>query len=192
MKASRFSKLLIVIRPPADNPLSFPQLDKLELAIHNWAVVFFPAYDCCFTIRHYEEVPHIHGVICAPSKCRHTLKAYLNSLADFLFAVEPSRNWNTAILQVEECFHENKSIRYLMHLDDEDKTLYPLDDISSSGPLASVYLQSAMCEAPILTFGDLLAVCRDCMFQTPAIIGVIGMKNYLKYRLIIRDLKQER
>lgn len=123
--------------------------------------------------------PHTHIVIEARS--RHTCLGVIRAIAE-TFAVSQER------VSVRETRNQIGSIRYLMHMDDYEKTPYPPFDVVTSSPDMLNY--SIMTTEQDLTW-EALKKAMNTSKNLPQVIEKIGLKNYARYRMVIADFFKE-
>lgn len=122
------------------------------------------------------ERPHWH--IALDLRTRHTKQGIINILARCL-SVAKER------VSVRECRSLTRSIRYLMHMDNPEKTPYLPSDVITNDK--SGLIQAMSCSSDDLNFTDLITAIKAS--KSPVeLINRIGLRNYQRYRSTILDL----
>lgn len=123
-----------------------------------------------------DKPPHWHLVI--ETMTRHT-KTGIISLISKVMDINSDR------VSVDVCRHQPLALRYLMHLDDPDKELYPVFDVLTNDQ--ATLNQAIACATSELTI-DALKKALIKSTSTLDLIERIGLKNYQRYRATISDL----
>lgn len=119
--------------------------------------------------------PHIHLVL--ETRSRHTCLGIVRAIADN-FAICNER------ISVRETKNQNGAIRYLMHLDDFEKTPYPPFDVYTNNQEALNY---AICSTEQeLTWETLKKAIKGSKTKVQ-LIEKIGLKNYTRYSRVIDE-----
>lgn len=125
---------------------------------------------------HTRKREHWHIVI--ETKTRRTCTGIVKNLADVL-NVSPNR------VSVRECRDMISSIRYLMHLDDEDKFLYNAFDVITND--RDGLIEALNRPFSDMTVDDLLEIINKSDNEID-IMRRIGLKQFVRYRSVIRDI----
>lgn len=118
---------------------------------------------------------HTHVVL--ETQTRHTTLGVARLLGE-AFGIALDR------VSVRETRNQNQSIRYLMHLDDYDKTPYPPFDVITDCKDALNY---ACCSQEQELNWETLKKAIKASKNLEGIIERIGLKNYARYRAVIGD-----
>lgn len=138
-----------------------------------WAIVHDMDYD-----DDTGEVkrPHIHIVL--ETRTRHTFLGVVRKISE-AFGIAKER------VSVRETRNENASIRYLMHMDDPEKQPYlPFDVMTNDKEGLNVAILNSSAELNIEELIEIIANSRNEL----EVARKIGLKNYQRYRGVIRDL----
>lgn len=118
---------------------------------------------------------HTHVVL--ETRTRHTCLGVVRLLAES-FGVASDR------VSVRETKNQNQAIRYLMHLDDFEKTPYPPFDVITDCPDNLNYaIQSTEQELNWETLKKAIHMSKNL----DSLVSKIGLKNYSRYRAVIQD-----
>lgn len=124
--------------------------------------------------------PHHHIVFTAHDKVRKS--TLINKIAKAL-------DLSPQVITIEPIIDLNSSIRYLLHLDNPDKYLYPPFEIETNDryglELSLAYMPNS------LTPDSLLAIVYTAKANKFQILKAIGMDNYIKYEKVIRVCIEE-
>lgn len=153
------------------------RLQELEKSfqVRYWAIL----HDCDTDEDGVLKREHWHLVLEFPTK--KTDLGVVRNLAEIL-QVDKTR------VSVQQCRSLNMDIRYLMHLDDPDKASYPpFSVLTNDKSILALALNSCGAE---LTIDELIEAIKNSD-NLPLLIRKIGLKNYARYRNVIRDLMQE-
>lgn len=122
---------------------------------------------------------HYHVVIVLSRSCR--IGTFINVL------LKEFTGLNENQISIEKCNSVSMQVRYLIHLDDFDKWQYDEKDIVSSNEgQVSYYLHEVH---KIVDINDLISVVKEYK-SLAEIMRVLGIDNYKKYRMIIKDLRE--
>lgn len=141
-----------------------------------WAIL----HDNDFNFDGVLERPHFHIVL--ETKNKKTITGFIHDLAD-TFLIDPNR------ISVRETRNIIASIRYLMHMDDVEKTPYlPFDVITNN--------QSGLIEAisrpyDELTAEDLIKIVEESPDKL-SLIRRVGLTNYQRYGRTIEVIAAEK
>ena len=118
--------------------------------------------------------PHMHCVL--NLKGRMTKQSLINKLCELL-NIEENR------ISVESVNNLRSCLRYLIHLDDIDKTKYDYEDILTNDEET---LKRAIFYNENLSVEELQELCKN--MSLVEIIKLLGVEAYKKYRIVILDL----
>lgn len=143
-----------------------------QLPSYYWAVL----HDQDVTEEGEMKRPHIHLVL--ETSTRHTFLGVLRSVCS-AFLVDETR------VSVRECRQQPMMIRYLMHMDDPDKTPYNPFDVVTDDP--STLNQAITSPSQELTLDDLVKAIEKT--DNPLDLARrIGLKNFKQYQRVIQEL----
>lgn len=137
-----------------------------------WAILHY-----C-DINEQKEVERLHWHLVIEYFTRKTYTGVINDLSNFLL-VSKER------VSVDYCKSKILAVRYLLHLDDPEKANYlPSDVLTNDYPYLVEALSRPMDELTIKDIEEIVANSNneiECMKK-------IGLKNYARYRCVIRDI----
>lgn len=135
---------------------------------------------CLHDLDVYEdgEPKPIHWHLVIETNTRHT-KTGIISLIGRAFGIHTDR------VSVDVCKHQPLAIRYLMHMDDPDKEMYPAFDVLTNDQAT---LNQAIASAQSDLTIDALKKAIKKSDNPLDLCERIGLKNYQRYRSTINDL----
>lgn len=143
-----------------------------QLPCHYWAIL----HDNDFNEDGEMKKPHIHLVI--ECNTRHTFLGALRAISG-AFLVDQDR------VSVRECRQQPMMIRYLMHMDDPEKTPYCAFDVVTDDP--ATLNQAITSPTTDLTIDELISAITKS--DTPLdLIRRIGLKNFKTYQRVIQEI----
>lgn len=127
------------------------------------------------------KTPHYHLVLVFSGVLR--IGSVIKKLMDIFVGL------NEKQISIDKCSSVSAQVRYLIHLDeiDENKVRYDSVDIETNNRGQVEYYLKEIHK--IVDVNDLIAIVREYR-NLAELIRVIGIENYKKYRLVIRDLRE--
>lgn len=174
-RASQWSLVL-------NNPLENPSGLSCKMILDNLNGI----YPFIAVIYHNEDInedgtpktPHYHLIIESKRMRKETLLKQLSKIL----------NIPLNCISTKEIINFRKAVRYITHIDYEDKTFYPMWNIYTND---KIYCDSFFRE-------QIENICEEKLIEivrvertTSKILLKIGKENYKKYSQIIRDLQKD-
>ena len=174
----RSNQWSLVLNNPLDNPsgLSCKMILENLNGLYPFIAVIY--HDEDINDDGTQKTPHYHLILETKRIRKDTL---LKQLSQIL-------NLPLNCISSKEIINFRKAVRYITHIDYEDKTFYPMWQIHTND---KIYCESFFRET-------LENVCEEKLIEivriertTAKILLKIGKDNYKKYAQIIRDLQRE-
>lgn len=125
------------------------------------------------------KTPHYHIVLVFSGSYR--VGTILKKIMDVFNGLNENQ------ISIDKCSSVSAQTRYLIHLDDFDKYQYDSVDIETNNRgQVEYYLKEVH---KIVDVNDLITVVREYRNLTE-LIRVLGIENYKKYRMVIKDLRE--
>lgn len=147
-------------------------MDKCE----NYAYIY---HKNDLSIEGVREDEHLHLVCVLKESVR--LATTLNSFCGFI-------SLTTLGVEIDKAHSIEGSIQYLIHKNDKQKTPHEVKEIVSNYGDELLTLLSVDCEN--LTPQRLRYLCKTCQ-SNYELIEALGLSNYIKYRKVIADIKDD-
>ena len=156
-------------------------LNTLMCCGKDWIFVACVLHDKDFDVeRKCYKTQHYHVVITFGGSYR--VGTILNLICDEFHCNENQ-------VSIEKCNSVPMQVRYLVHLDDFDKHQYDFADIHSNRmDIVDKYLHQVK---KIVDEQDLFSIMKEYPVLQD-LIGIIGLDQYKKWRVVIQDLRRER
>lgn len=127
----------------------------------------------------HKKIPHYHIVLVFSGSYR--VGTILKKIMDVFNGLNENQ------ISIDKCSSVSAQTRYLIHLDDFDKYQYDSVDIETNNRgQVEYYLKEVH---KIVDVNDLITVVREYRNLTE-LIRVLGIENYKKYRMVIKDLRE--
>lgn len=139
-------------------------------------------HDKDYTNEGVLKVSHIH--IVALTEGRKRLVTVINLLGNKL-------EIDNRLISCRKCLNYVSSLQYLIHKNDLDKYQYKIEEILTSLPNEELRTFIENEENDIITFDRLLYIVKHSKCLTE-IIEQVGLRHYIGYRNVIKDLWNER
>lgn len=174
----RYSQWSLVINNPLDNSSGLSCKSILETLNGIYPFIAVIYHDDDIKDDGTPKTPHYHLILESKRTRKSTL---IKSLSKVL-------NIPENCISSKEIINFRKAVRYITHIDYEDKTFYPMWLIETND---KVYLDSFFKE-------QVTNVCAEKLIEvvrqertTSKIILKIGLEEYKKWAIVIRDLQKE-
>ena len=178
-ETDRATEWSIVINNPINTPmgLSIKKLFNTLKSIYQFVAII--EHDQDLNDDGTPKTNHFHTVITTKRMRKGTL---LNDLTELL-EIPPN------CISINRVKSMRSALRYLIHMDDDDKTQYAPFMVLTNN---ENYYNSALIERIELITPENLIEIVDKYVTTRQILLKIGLENYKKWALVIRDLQKAR
>ena len=181
-KAQRSNAFTIVLNDDFDGLI----LKDVRNVYHRFMVASLPLVfiACILHDRDTDEYNHVkirhyHVVLTLSSSIR--IGTLINYLLDIFNGLREN------MISIDKCSSVSAQTRYLIHLDDCDKFQYDESDIVTNNKSQVEYYLKEITR--INDVNDLIAIVEQYR-NLRELIRVLGIDNYKRYRLVIKDLRE--
>lgn len=142
---------------------------------------FFILHDKDLNNQNELKTAHYHLCIIFKDCSKLSPKGFISLFKEYIDILMPDN-----LIEVKRIYNERASIRYLIHLDNQDKFKYWVADIfTNNNQLLNIYINAD-------TMLDYLIYCiKASNGNYIDLIRLIGIEFYNKYRYIINDIWKE-
>ena len=133
-------------------------------------------------INGYGEIEGKHYHLVLVYNVAKRLSTYLNELCEFFWFKDANG------LEISKTVSETKSVQYLLHKNNPEKTQHTVDEIVTSLPSSELQIILDSESDDAVTFETVFKLCKESNGNKLYLIRCLGLVTYKNYRNVILDI----